>query len=62
MHEGFSTFGTKAILVALTHLGKVLLEKKNLIALVKSASRLFQQCLKKKAVYPSGSGDRLRKL
>lgn len=57
MQGGFSILGIKAILVALTHLGKLLFDKKYLTALVKSSPIMFQLCLKNNVVKPLGLGS-----
>ena len=59
MHVGFSSFGTRVTIVALTHRGRALLEKKYLTAARKSTLIMSQHFLKKRALYPSGPGDLL---
>jgi len=50
---GFSILGTKVILVALTHLGRVNVSKKSLTITIKSPSIISQCLLKNNEVYPS---------
>jgi len=56
MQVGFSTLGTNAILVALTHRGRVVWSKKYFIVAKNSTPIMSQQRLKNRDVNPSGPG------
>jgi len=62
MQEGFSTFGTNAILVAFIQRGRKLFSKKYLMASVNSAPIISQLRLKKVDVKPSGPGALLSEI